>query len=216
MDDKLGGGAAAVAVVEQLAALRLCVFREFPYLYEGNEAYERRYLQTYINAPRSLCLLVKDGDAIVGASTALPLADESSEFQQPFVAAAAGAELILAPSCTDSEAGYQRVRIGAQARALENQIAVLQSPTVGAAPWSPALDINVGRAALYTPPDYGLPASGVVAESAELSPARSQWLLADLDLEAVRRVRSEGQVFISRDWPLQSDALRGGMRLVRG
>lgn len=131
-------------------------------------------------------------------------------------AAAAGAELILAPSCTDSEAGYQRVRIGAQARALENQIAVLQSPTVGAAPWSPALDLNVGRAALYTPPDCGLPASGVVAESAELSPARSQWLLADLDLEAVRRVRSEGQVFISRDWPLQSDALRGGMRLVRG
>lgn len=131
-------------------------------------------------------------------------------------AAAAGAELILAPSCTDSEAGYQRVRIGAQARALENQIAVLQSPTVGAAPWSPALDINVGRAALYTPPDYGLPASGVVAESAELSPATSQWLLADLDLEAVRRVRSEGQVFISRDWPLQNDALRGGIRLVRG
>lgn len=131
-------------------------------------------------------------------------------------AAAAGAELILAPSCTDCEAGYQRVRIGAQARALENQIAVLQSPTVGAAPWSPALDVNVGRAALYTPPDYGLPASGVVAESAELAPATSQWLIADLDLEAVRRVRSEGQVFISRDWPLQSDALRGGVRLVRG
>jgi predicted amidohydrolase len=45
-----------------------------------------------------------------------------------------GADLILAPSCTDTEAGYHRVRIGAQARALENQIAVLQSPTVG---WRP-------------------------------------------------------------------------------
>lgn len=53
-----------------------------------------------------------------------------------------GADLILAPSCTDTEAGYYRVRIGAQARALENQIAVLQSPTVGLAPWSPALDEN--------------------------------------------------------------------------
>jgi predicted amidohydrolase len=57
-----------------------------------------------------------------------------------------GADLIPSPSCTDTEAGYHRVRIGAQARALENQVAVLQSPTVGLAPWSPALDENVGKA----------------------------------------------------------------------
>ena len=68
-----------------------------------------------------------------------------------------GADLILAPSCTDTEAGYHRVRIGAQARALENQVAVLQSPTVGVAPWSPALDENIGRAGLFVPPDHGMP-----------------------------------------------------------
>ncbi|MDZ3995646.1 hypothetical protein PspTeo4_43880 [Pseudomonas sp. Teo4] len=68
-----------------------------------------------------------------------------------------GADLILAPSCTDTEAGYHRVRIGAQARALENQIAVLQSPTVGLAPWSPALDENIGRAGLFVPPIMGCP-----------------------------------------------------------
>lgn len=128
----------------------------------------------------------------------------------------AGAELILAPSCTDTEAGYHRVRIGAQARALENQIAVLQAPTVGTAPWSPALDENIGRAGLYTPPDYGLPATGVVAASDDLCPATSQWLIADLDLDAVRQVRTEGQVFISRDWPLQHDALRTGVTIVCG
>ncbi|MCC6074354.1 carbon-nitrogen hydrolase family protein [Pseudomonas sp. GCM10022188] len=122
--------------------------------------------------------------------------------------AEAGADLILAPSCTDTEAGFHRVRIGAQARALENQIAVLQSPTVGLAPWSPALDENIGRAALYVPSDYGLPPSGVVAESAELCPARSQWLVADLDLGQVRRVRGEGQVLIRRDWPEQFDPAR--------
>lgn len=88
-------GAAIAAVVDQLAALRICVFRDFPYLYEGDEAYERRYLQTYLNSPRSLCLLVKDGDAVVGASTALPLADESREFQQPFVAAGMDLERIF-------------------------------------------------------------------------------------------------------------------------
>ncbi|WP_369958815.1 carbon-nitrogen hydrolase family protein [Pseudomonas benzenivorans] len=119
-----------------------------------------------------------------------------------------GADLILAPSCTDTEAGFHRVRIGAQARALENQIAVLQAPTVGLAPWSPALDENIGRAALYLPPDYGLPAGGVLAESAELCPAQSQWLLCDLDLDGVRRVREQGQVFTRRDWPEQFDAAR--------
>lgn len=118
-----------------------------------------------------------------------------------------GADLILAPSCTDTEAGYHRVRIGAQARALENQIAVLQSPTVGMAPWSPALDENLGRAGLFVPPDRGMPGDGVVALSESLDPHCSRWLVCDLDLEAVRRVRQEGQVFTRRDWPEQFERL---------
>jgi len=116
-----------------------------------------------------------------------------------------GADLILAPSCTDTVAGYHRVRIGAQARALENQIAVLQSPTVGLAPWSPALDENVGKAGLFVPPDHGMPGDGVVAESESLMPAVSRWLVCDIDLDEVRRVRQEGQVFTRRDWPEQFD-----------
>ncbi|HGA2320029.1 TPA: carbon-nitrogen hydrolase family protein [Pseudomonas putida] len=118
-----------------------------------------------------------------------------------------GADLILAPSCTDTEAGYYRVRIGAQARALENQIAVLQSPTVGVAPWSPALDENIGRAGLFVPPDHGMPGDGVVALSEALSPVSSQWLMCEVSLEEVRRVRQEGQVFTRRDWPEQFDRI---------
>lgn len=121
--------------------------------------------------------------------------------------AEAGADLILAPSCTDTEAGYHRVRIGIQARALENQIALLQSPTVGSAPWSLALDENVGRAGLFVPPDHGMPSNGVVGESETLSPAGSQWLLCDVDLGAVRRVREQGQVFTRRDWPEQFERI---------
>lgn len=117
--------------------------------------------------------------------------------------AEAGVELILAPSCTDTEAGYHRVRIGAQARALENQIAVLQAPTVGKAAWSPAVDDNIGRAALYGPPDYGLPADGVVAQSASLCPEQSQWLLVNWQPERWQRVRQQGQVLTRRDWPEQ-------------
>ncbi len=119
-----------------------------------------------------------------------------------------GVELILAPSCTDTEAGFNRVRIGAQARALENQIAVLQSPTVGSAPWSPALGINTGRAGLYTPPDYGLPADGIVAQSPQFSAEQSQWLICQLDLESLRRVREQGQVATRRDWPEQFEPQR--------
>ncbi len=119
--------------------------------------------------------------------------------------AEAGVDLILAPSCTDTVAGFHRVRIGAQARALENQIAVLHSPTVGLAPWSPSLDEGYGRASLYVPSDYGMPASGIVAESKELCPERSHWLICELDLDEVRRVREQGQVFTRRDWPRQLD-----------
>ncbi|MBA6115429.1 carbon-nitrogen hydrolase family protein [Pseudomonas sp. NC26] len=121
--------------------------------------------------------------------------------------AEAGADLILAPSCTDTAAGYHRVRIGAQARALENQIAVLQATTVGQAAWSPALDENTGRSGLFVPPDHGMPGDGVVALSEELNPVNSQWLVCELNLAEVRRVREQGQVFTRRDWPEQFERI---------
>ncbi|QLF69103.1 carbon-nitrogen hydrolase family protein [Peteryoungia desertarenae] len=114
-----------------------------------------------------------------------------------------GVDLILAPSCTDTLAGAYRVRIGAQARALENQIAVLSSPTAGTAPWSPAMDENRGRAALYVPSDYGMPPSGIYAESESDAVEESHWLITEIDLDTVRRLRTEGQVATRRDWPEQ-------------
>ena len=60
--------------------------------------------------------------------------------------AEAGAEILIVPSCTESLAGYYRVRHACAARALENQIYVVQSPTVGDAPWSVAVNVNVGAA----------------------------------------------------------------------
>jgi predicted amidohydrolase len=116
-----------------------------------------------------------------------------------------GADLILVPSCTDTVAGYHRVRIGCQARALENQCYVVQSPTVGLAPWSEAVDVNVGAAAVYTPVDYGYPDNGVLAIG-ELNQA--QWVYADIDLAGIAKVRATGQVFNYRDWPGQFRCLR--------
>lgn len=70
-----------------LARLRIAVFREWPYLYAGNAAYERAYLEAYARSPDSLFVLAMDGDAIVGASSGLPLADDSEAFRAPFEAA---------------------------------------------------------------------------------------------------------------------------------
>ncbi|WP_313061886.1 carbon-nitrogen hydrolase family protein [Agrobacterium cavarae] len=114
-----------------------------------------------------------------------------------------GVELVLAPSCTDTLAGSYRVRIGAQARALENQFAVLSSPTAGDAPWSPAVDENRGRAALYVPSDYGMPANGIVAESDSDAVTESTLLIVDIDLADVARLRTQGQVATRRDWSEQ-------------
>ncbi|MGH8631400.1 MAG: nitrilase-related carbon-nitrogen hydrolase [Burkholderiales bacterium] len=116
----------------------------------------------------------------------------------------AGALVILAPSCTDTLAGYHRVRVGCQARALENQCFVVQAPTIGEARWSEAVDVNIGAAGIYTPPDRGMPDDGVLA-SGELN--KPQWLYADLDLGALARVRTEGQVFNSSDWDKQRAAV---------
>ncbi len=64
--------------IPELAQLRIRVFRDFPYLYEGDLDYERRYLETYTRSPGSVIVLVFDGNDIVGASTGLPLSDETT------------------------------------------------------------------------------------------------------------------------------------------
>ncbi len=114
---------------------------------------------------------------------------------------AAGADLILVPSCTDTRAGYHRVRLGSRARALENQCFVVHSPTVGEAPWSAAVDRNTGAAAAYAPVDRGFPDDGVLVEG-EMD--RAGWVFADLDLAALAEVRRNGQVFNFRDWDAQA------------
>jgi GNAT superfamily N-acetyltransferase len=78
-------GASIASQLDALAALRITVFRDWPYLYEGTVDYERHYLQMYLDCPRSLAILVWDGDVCVGASTVLPLRDAPQDMQQPFI-----------------------------------------------------------------------------------------------------------------------------------
>ncbi|MCW3476204.1 carbon-nitrogen hydrolase family protein [Limobrevibacterium gyesilva] len=110
----------------------------------------------------------------------------------------AGAWLIVAPSCTDTIAGFNRVRIAAAARAMENQCFVAITPTVGAAPWCGTLDVNRGHAAVFGPVDRGFPEDGVLARGA-LDAA--QWVFCDLDPAALAVVRQQGAVRNHLSWP---------------
>ena len=111
-----------------------------------------------------------------------------------------GAQVILAPSCTDTLAGYHRVRIGCQARALENQCYVVMAPVVGKVDWSAAMDIHVGAAGIFTPVDVGFPSDGVLIQG-EMNHA--QWVITELDLALLSEVRQNGQVLNHRDWEKQ-------------
>lgn len=78
-------GASILSVVDDFAAVRMRVFHDFPYLYEGTLEHEREYLQTYCNAPDAFLFAAYDGDKMIGATTCLPLKDEVAEVQQPFL-----------------------------------------------------------------------------------------------------------------------------------
>lgn len=77
-------GAEIDALFEDLAHLRIQIFKDFPYLYQGSIEYEKVYLETYSKSPKSLLFAVYDGNDMVGATTCLPLADETPEVIAPF------------------------------------------------------------------------------------------------------------------------------------
>jgi predicted amidohydrolase len=115
----------------------------------------------------------------------------------------AGADLLLVPSCTEFLSGWHRVRTGASARALENQIAAVTSPTVGLAPWSPAVDRNTGASGIYVPPDKSLSLTGVIAEGIVDTPG---WVAGDIDFDALAALRAAGEMRNRTDWDLQPGA----------
>jgi predicted amidohydrolase len=110
----------------------------------------------------------------------------------------AGAWLILAPTCTDTLAGFNRVRIAAQARAMENQCFVAVAPTTGSVPEIAALDDNRGRGCVFGPVDRGFADDGLVAEGAMDD---ATWLFVDLDPARLAAVRSLGAVLNHADYP---------------
>jgi GNAT superfamily N-acetyltransferase len=78
-------GADTQPYLQELARLRIEVFREFPYLYEGDLDHERDYLSTYTGVANGIVVVAFDAARVIGASTGLPLACETKEIKRPFI-----------------------------------------------------------------------------------------------------------------------------------
>jgi predicted amidohydrolase len=112
----------------------------------------------------------------------------------------AGASIILVPSCTEFVSGYHRVRTAALARALENTCVTVQSPTVGKALWSPAVDYNAGAAGIFAPSERSYSDTGVLAATELNTPG---FAIATVDTDRLLALRGRGEMRNFDDWRIQ-------------
>lgn len=102
-----------------------------------------------------------------------------------------GMELLFVPFCTDSPSGYQRVRLCAQARAIENESYVIIAGSVGLLPGVTNMEMQYARSAVFSPSDFAFPENGVVAEAESSS---ETILIADLRPGLLRQLHEKGSV----------------------
>ncbi|MFD0958057.1 carbon-nitrogen hydrolase family protein [Paenibacillus chungangensis] len=112
------------------------------------------------------------------------------------MAKAKGADVIFCPSCTDDRHGFHRVRYTSHARAIENQVYVVLTGTVGSLPTVDFMRGNFGQAAVITPNDVPFPPQGIMVQG-ELN--NDMVVTADLDLSLLYEVREKGSVTTWRD-----------------
>lgn len=112
------------------------------------------------------------------------------------VAARAGAHILVVPSCTDDRQGFYRVRYCAHARAIENQMYVVQACTVGSLPMVPAVSLNYGQASILTPSDFPFSRDGIMADG---NPNQEMVVIGELNLKTIEETRVTGSVLPLRD-----------------
>lgn len=119
-------------------------------------------------------------------------------------AARLGANILCVPSCTDDRQGFLRVRYCAQARAIENQMYVIHSCTVGSLPMVPAVSLNYGQASILTPSDFAFSRDGILAEGI---PNQETIVVGELNLETIVSSRDHGTVLPLNDSRNTADLL---------
>lgn len=126
-------------------------------------------------------------------------------------AARAGADILCVPSCTDDRQGFWRVRYCAHARAIENQMYVINAGTVGSLPQVPAVSLNYGIASILTPSDFPFARDGILAEG---NVNQEMMVIGDLNLETIRRSREEGTVLPLLDSERTTELVSSPERVV--
>jgi predicted amidohydrolase len=119
-------------------------------------------------------------------------------------AARLGAHILCVPSCTDDRQGFLRVRYCAQARAIENQMYVIHSCTVGSLPMVPAVSLNYGQASILTPSDFAFSRDGILAEGI---PNQETMVVGELNLSTIYSSRDSGTVLPLNDSRNTADLL---------
>ncbi|PKN14076.1 MAG: carbon-nitrogen hydrolase, partial [Deltaproteobacteria bacterium HGW-Deltaproteobacteria-24] len=107
-----------------------------------------------------------------------------------------GMQILFVPFLTDTQNGYSRVKLCAQARAIENECYVAIAGCVGNLPKVRNMDIQYAQSAVFTPCDFAFPANGIKAES---TPNTEMILIADVDLELLKELHSFGSVTNLKD-----------------
>ncbi|MEO8044507.1 MAG: carbon-nitrogen hydrolase family protein [Spartobacteria bacterium] len=114
------------------------------------------------------------------------------------------AQIIITPSCTDDRQGFLRVRYCAHARAIENQVYVIHSCTVGSLPMVPAVSLNYGQASILTPSDFSFSRDGILAEG---TVNQEMMVIGELNLKTIQEGRESGTVLPLRDSKRTQDLL---------
>ncbi len=170
------------------------------YLFKRDGTFEKQY-KIHITPNEVKWWGVKPGNEIVVMNTdcgkvAINVCYDSEFPEITRIQATKGAKIIFVPFCTDERRGFLRVKICAQARAIENQIYVATAGTIGNIPSVENMDINYAQSGIYTPSDFSFPPEGIAGEcSANLEAV----VIADLDLAALERTRKSGTVTNWRD-----------------
>lgn len=102
-----------------------------------------------------------------------------------------GMDILFIPFLTDTQNGYSRVRLCAQARAIENECYVVIAGSVGNLPNVNNMDIQYAQSAVFTPCDFSFPSNGIKAEATTNT---EMILVADVDLSLLRELHSFGAV----------------------
>lgn len=121
------------------------------------------------------------------------------------VLAQKGVNILVVPSCTDDRQGFLRVRYCAQARAIENQLYVIHSGTVGSLPMVPAISLNYGQASILTPSDFAFSRDGVLAEGI---PNQEAMIIGELNLRTIEESRNYGTVLPLLDSERTKDLIK--------